>query len=46
VHLEALAKYEQHLKWLKLMLSLASTLAIINDWYPSTMFIGLHFCLI
>ena len=43
---KALAKYEQHLTWLTLMLSLASTLAIISDWYPWTMFIGLPFCLI
>jgi hypothetical protein len=42
----ALAKYEQHLKWLALVLGLASTLAIINDWCPWTMFIGLPFCLI
>ena len=42
----ALAKSEQHLKWLALVLGLASTLAIINDWYPWTMFIGLPFCLI
>ena len=46
MRLMALAKSEQHLKWLALVLGLASTLAIINDWYPWTMFIGLPFCLI
>ena len=42
----AFAKYEQQLKWLALVLGLASTIAIINDWYLWTMFIGLPFCLI
>ncbi|MGR3983797.1 MAG: peptidase [Gammaproteobacteria bacterium] len=39
-------KYEQHLKWLALALGVLSTIAIILDWYPYTMFIGLPFCLI
>lgn len=46
MRLMAFAKYEQQLKWLALVLGLASTIAIINDWYPWTMFIGLPFCLI
>ena len=40
------AKCEQQLKWLTLILGLASTIAIINDWHPWTMFIGPPFCLI
>ncbi len=40
------AKYEQQLKWLALVLGILSTIAIINDLYPYTMFIGLPFCLI
>ena len=40
------AKYEQQLKWLALILGLASTIVIISDWHPWTMFIGLPFCLI
>ena len=46
MRLMAFAKYEQQLKWLALVLGLASTIAIITDWYPWTMFIGLPFCLI
>lgn len=46
MRLMAFAKYEQQLKWLALVLGLASTIVIINDWYPWTMFIGLPFCLI
>jgi len=40
------AVYEQQLKWLALFLGILSTIAIINDLYPYTMFIGLPFCLI
>ena len=40
------AKYEQQLKWFALFLGILSTIAIINDLYPYTMFIGLPFCLI
>ena len=40
------AKFEQQLKWLALILGLSSTIAIINDWHPWTMFTGLPFCLI
>ena len=42
----AFAKYQEQLKWLALVLGLASTITIINDWHPWTMFIGLPFCLI
>ena len=41
-----MARYEQHLKWLALLLGVASTVAIVQDWYPWTMVIGLPFCLI
>jgi hypothetical protein len=44
--LMSLAKYEQKLKWIALGLGILSTIAIIRDWYPWTMFIGLPFCLI
>ena len=44
--LMSLAKYEQQLKWIALGLGILSTIAIIRDWYPWTMFIGLPFCLI
>ena len=39
-------KYEQHLKWTALALGVCSTIAVILDWYPYTMFINLPFCLI
>lgn len=41
-----LARYEQHLKWFALALGVLSTVAIVQDWYPWTMFISLPFCLI
>ncbi len=44
--LMSFAKYEQQLKWVALGLGILSTIAIIRDWYPWTMFIGLPFCLI
>jgi len=37
---------EQVLKWVALGLGLASAVAVIEDWYPYTMFISLPFCLI
>lgn len=40
------AKYEQPLKWLALVLGIISTIAIVQDWYPYTMFISLPFCMI
>ena len=46
INLMALARFEQHLKWLALGLGILSTIAIIRYWYPWTMFIGLPFCLI
>ena len=46
VNLIALARFEQQLKWIALGLGILSTIAIIRDWYPWTMFIGLPFCLI
>ena len=44
--LMSLARYEQQLKWVALGLGILSTIAIIRDWYPWTMFIRLPFCLI
>jgi len=41
-----LARYEQQLKWIALLLGVISTIGIIRNWYPYTMFIGLPFCLI
>ena len=46
INLIALARFEQQLKWIALGLGILSTIAIIRDWYPWTMFIGLPFCLI
>ena len=46
INLMALARFEQQLKWIALGLGILSTVAIIRDWYPWTMFIGLPFCLI
>tara|TARA_Y100001954_G_C15342019_1_gene375056 strand:+ start:247 stop:483 length:237 start_codon:yes stop_codon:yes gene_type:complete len=40
------ARFEQQLKWIALALGILSTIAIIRDWYPYTMFIALPFCLI
>ena len=37
---------EQKLKWTALALGIAATVAIVQDWYPWTMFISLPFCLI
>ena len=45
-NLIARARFEQQLKWGALGLGILSTVAIIRDWYPWTMFIGLPFCLI
>ena len=41
-----LARFEQQLKWIALSLGILSTIAIIRDWYPWTMFIALPFFLI
>ena len=46
MNLMSLAKSEQQLKWIALGLGILSTIAVIRDWYPWTMFIGLPFCLI
>ena len=46
INLMALARFEQQLKWIALGLGILSTIAIIRDWYPWTMFISLPFCLI
>lgn len=41
-----LAKREQELKWLALVLGLASTLALVNNWHPWPLYLGLPFCLL
>jgi hypothetical protein len=41
-----LARFEQPLKWIALGLGILSTIAIIHDWFPWTMFISQPFCLI
>ena len=41
-----LADYEQELKWLALALGVVSTVAVIENWYPWTMFLSLPFCII
>ena len=41
-----LIDYEQKLKWLALFLGILSTVCIVQDWYPLTLFISLPFCLI
>jgi len=42
----ALAKYEQELKWFALVLGVLSTIAIVQNWYPLTMYLSLPFCII
>ncbi len=37
---------EQKLKWIALALGILSSIAVVQDWYPYTMFISLPFCLI
>ena len=41
-----LSDYEQQLKWFALGLGILSTIGIVQDWYPYTMFLSLPFCLI
>jgi len=41
-----LSAYEHPLKWMALALGLASTIAIVQDWQPWPMVLGLPFCLI
>lgn len=41
-----LGAYEQPLKWLALVLGVASTVAIVQNWHPWPMILGLPFCLI
>ncbi|MEN0088735.1 MAG: peptidase [Pseudomonadota bacterium] len=42
----AAARFEQQLKWLAVALGVASTVAIVQDWDPWPMVLGLPFCLI
>ncbi|MEM9796886.1 MAG: peptidase [Pseudomonadota bacterium] len=41
-----LASHEQRLKWLALLLGIASTIAIVQNWHPWPMILGLPFCII
>lgn len=46
MRIRSLADYEQHLKWFAVLLGLGSTIAIIQNWHPWPMFLGLPFCII
>lgn len=50
VHIErsllAAARFEQKLKWFAVVLGVASTIAIVQDWDPWPMVLGLPFCMI
>ena len=39
-------KYEQELKWVALVLGIASTIALVNNWHPWPLFFGLPFCML
>ena len=41
-----MARYEQELKWFALFLGLISSVAVVQNWYPLTMFLSLPFCLL
>ncbi|WP_424973745.1 peptidase [Dinoroseobacter sp. S124A] len=41
-----LLRHEQCLKWLALLLGVSSTVAIVQNWHPWPMVLGLPFCLI
>jgi hypothetical protein len=41
-----LAAREQRVKWLALALGIGSTVAIVQNWHPWPMILGLPFCLI
>ena len=41
-----LLRHERHLKNLALLLGVASTVAIVQNWYPLNLFLSLPFCLI
>ena len=41
-----IAAYEQELKWIALALGVASTIAIVQNWYPLNLFLSLPFCVI
>ncbi len=46
MRLRSLAGYEQQLKWFAVLLGLGSTIAIVQNWHPWPMFLGLPFCII
>ncbi|PFG62493.1 hypothetical protein AXZ77_1075 [Thioclava sp. ES.031] len=41
-----LAAYQQEMKWIALGLGIASTIAIVQNWYPLNLFLSLPFCMI
>ncbi|MPQ92393.1 peptidase [Thioclava sp. JE_KL1] len=41
-----LAAYQQEMKWVALALGIASTIAIVQNWYPLNLFLSLPFCMI
>ena len=41
-----LTRHEQRLKWAALVLGIASTVAIVQNWHPWPMILGLPFCVI
>ena len=41
-----LAVHEQRLKWVALALGIGSTVAIVQNWHPWPMILGLPFCVI
>lgn len=41
-----MSKYEQELKWLALVLGLASVVTLVQDWQPWPMLFSLPFCLL
>ncbi|WP_417250007.1 peptidase [Celeribacter sp.] len=43
---QILRRYERHLKNLALVLGVASTVAIVQNWYPWNLYLSLPFCLI
>ena len=42
----SLADYEQQLKWVALVLGFGATIAIVQNWHPWPMLLGLPFCII
>lgn len=41
-----LSRFEQQLKWFAVVLGFASTVAIVQNWHPWPIYLGLPFCVI